>query len=95
MLITDDCIIAGHRLDVATGVSNMCSIFVVGFRSVTAMPGLPVLEPEPPADPVEARLDQVLAELAAAVADCTPATATAAGHPIHPEPVSKALVARR
>jgi Domain of unknown function (DUF222) len=37
------------------------------------MPALPVLEPGPPsADPVVARLDQVLAELAGTVADCTP-----------------------
>jgi hypothetical protein len=37
------------------------------------VPGLPVLEPEPPsADPVVACLDHMLVELAAAVADCTP-----------------------
>jgi Domain of unknown function (DUF222) len=37
------------------------------------MPARPVLQPGPPsADPVVARLDEVLAELAATVADCTP-----------------------
>jgi hypothetical protein len=55
------------------GASNVFSILSVACRSVIGMSAVQVVEAEEPAtDPLVARLDGLLAELGAAVADCTP-----------------------